>query len=93
VYRWRVNVQYLTNGSTDVDFDGRTGVWVRSRFTRPLTERATAEGGYYVMFLNGDVIQSVEYDYQDAVDLSGALRSQVQQIAVALAERWRNAAS
>jgi hypothetical protein len=88
----RSNVQYLTNGSTDVDFDGRRGVWVQSRFARPLADGATNEGGYYVMFLNGDVIQSVEYDYPDTVDLSGALRSQVQQIAVALAGRWRTPA-
>ena len=87
------NVQYLTNGSTEVDFDGRQGVWVQSRFARPVTENATTEGGYYVMFLNGDVIQSVEYDYPDTVDLSGALRSQVQQIAVTLATRWISPAS
>jgi hypothetical protein len=51
-------------------------------------EDAATEGGYYVMFLNGSAIQSVEYDYPDTVDLNPALRAQVQKIAELLVDRW-----
>ncbi len=84
----RTNVQYLTNGTTELMVNDRPGVWVHSRFARPVGEDAATEGGYYVMFLNGSAIQSVEYDYPDTVDLNPALRAQVQKIAKLLVDRW-----
>lgn len=82
------NVQYLTNGTTDLEVDGRAGVWIHSRFARPVAEDAITEGGYLVVFLKDNVIQSVEYDYSDTKDLSNRLRIQVQRIAQMLADRW-----
>jgi|GEM_PF-933333 len=89
----RTNVQYLTNGTTQVLVDGRPGIWIQSRFTRPVDDNAVNEGGYYVIFLNGNAIQVVEYDYEDTVDLREGLRQQVQQIAKVLAERWSASAA
>lgn len=82
------NVQHLSNGATEALVNGQPGVWIHSYFDRRVSESATTEGGYYVMFLNGNVMQSVEYDYPDTVDLSPALRTQVQGIAQTLATRW-----
>lgn len=84
----RGNVQYLTNGRTDITVNGRPGIWIQSRFSRPVDDNAVNEGGYYVLFLNGNAIQRVEYDYEDTVDLRPNLRSQVQQVARVLADRW-----
>lgn len=89
----RTNVQYLTNGTTQVLVDGRPGIWIQSRFARPVDNNATNEGGYYVFFLNGNSIQGVEYDYPDTVDLRQGLRIQVQEIAQVLAERWSTSAT
>ena len=83
------NTQILSNGRTALTFDGAHGVWVHSYFTQQVSETAPTEGGYYVMFRNGDVIQSVEYDYPDTVNLSPKLRATVQRIAVDLATRWQ----
>lgn len=82
------NTQILSNGLTDLEFNGNVGVWVHSYFARTVSESASTEGGYYVMYLNGDVIQSVEYDYPDTVNLGPGLRATVQRIAVDLAARW-----
>lgn len=89
----RTNVQYLTNGTTQVLVDGRPGIWIQSRFARPVTDGAANEGGYYVFFLNGNAIQGVEYDYPDTTDLRGGLRMKLQKIAQVLAERWSASAT
>lgn len=89
----RPSTQFLTNGITDVLVNGQPGIWTHSRFSRPLPEDAPSEGGYYVVFLNGDVIQSVEYDFPDTKNLSERLRRQVQSIAQSLALRWTNSNS
>lgn len=86
------NTQILSNGRTDTEVNGTPGVWVHSYFTQKLSESASSEGGYYVVFLNGDVIQSVEYDFVDTVNLSPDLRATVQRIAAVLADRWRQGA-
>lgn len=85
------NIQYLTNGVTDVLVNGEPGIWTQSRFSRTLSEDATSEGGYYVVFLNGTVLQSMEYDYSDTVELPVRKRLAVQEISQRLAERWTGA--
>lgn len=84
----KTNVQYLTNGETEVLVEGQPGIWIQSRFARPVDDNATNEGGYYVFFLNGNSIQRVEYDYEDTLDLPQGLRLRVQQLSQVLAERW-----
>jgi len=82
------NVQFLSHGRTSLTVDGRTGIWIwidsRSRAGNSDNE----DGGYYVLYLVKDTIQSVEYDYPDAKGLPFAARAQVDQLAWRLAERW-----
>ncbi len=82
------NIQYLTNGTTDVLVNGEPGIWIQSRFSRKLASDATSEGGYYVVFLNGSVLQSMEYDYADTINLPQRKRLAVQTLSQRLAERW-----
>ncbi len=91
--QWRgetggLNTQYLSNGRTRLEVNGRTGIWIwidaRGSGYNPESE----DGGYYVLHLAGDAIQSVEYDYVDAKGLSTQTRSSVNQLAWRLAERW-----
>ena len=83
-----VNTHYLSNGRTSQEIDGRTGIWIwidaRGSDFNPESE----DGSYSVLYLAGDTIQSVEYDYVDAGGLSGPTRSSVNQLAGRLAERW-----
>jgi hypothetical protein len=87
------NIQYLTNGATEVRVNGEPGIWIQSRFSRQLANDATSEGGYYVVFLNGSVLQSMEYDYADTIELTQGKRLAVQKLSQRLAERWTVASS
>ena len=83
-----VNIHHLSNGRTSQEIDGRTGIWIwidaRGSDFNPESEDCS----YSVLYLAGDTIQSVEYDYVDAGGLSGPTRSSVNQLAARLAERW-----
>lgn len=83
-----LNVQILSWGYTNEAVRGNRGIWIyidsRSAGFNPDTE----DGGYYVLFPVGSTIQSVEYDFPDAVGLSLRTRTQVQQLAVTVAQRW-----
>jgi hypothetical protein len=85
----RYVVQYLSNGRTDVTVEGRSGIWIHSDYKASRVLSADAgEGGYYVLFLVGDTIQSVEYDYPDNGKLSMAKRRAVDRMTKTLADRW-----
>lgn len=82
------NVQYLQNGRTRLAVDGRTGIWIWIDSRKRATNSDNEDGGYYVLYLVKDTIQSVEYDYPDAKGLPFAARAQIDQLAWRLAERW-----
>lgn len=82
------NIQYLSNGRTQQQVQGRSGIWIwvdaRGGGFNPDTE----DGGYYVLYLVGNTIQSYEYDYPDAKGLPVNTRNLVQQVGALGANRW-----
>lgn len=82
------NVQYLQNGRTRLTVDGRTGIWIWIDSRKRATNSDNEDGGYYVLYLVKNTIQSVEYDYPDAKGLPFAARAQIDQLAWRLGERW-----
>lgn len=80
-------VQYLSNGRTSQKVRGTRGLWIWSQM-RDGGKSEGPEGGYYVLFLVGDTIQSVEYDYPDAAGLSRTKKDAVDKLAHRLALRW-----
>ena len=82
------NVQYLQNGRTRLTVDGRSGIWIWIDSRKRATNSDNEDGGYYVLYLVKDTIQSVEYDYPDAKGLPFTARAQIDQLAWRLAERW-----
>lgn len=81
-------VQFLSTGQTDFLIDGRPGVWIWIDSRRQAGSSDNEDGGYYVLYLVKDTIQSLEYDYPDAKGLSFRTRQQVDQLAFRLADRW-----
>ena len=91
--QWRgetggTNVQYLSNGRTTERVDGRTGIWVWIDARGAVRNPESEDGGYYVLHLVKDTIQSLEYDYPDQRGLPAAARSQVDRLSWRLAQRW-----
>lgn len=82
------NVQFLAHGRTNLTVDGRAGIWIWIDSRSRASDSDNEDGGYYVLYLVKDTIQSVEYDYPDAKGLPFAARAQVDQLAWRLAERW-----
>lgn len=82
------NIQFLSNGRTSLTVDGRTGIWIWIDSRKRASNSDNEDGGYYVLYLVKDTIQSVEYDYPDAKGLPFAARAQIDQLAWRLAERW-----
>lgn len=82
------NIQFLSNGETDFLIGGRPGVWIWIDSRRQAGSSDNEDGGYYVIYLVGDTIQSLEYDYPDAKGLPFRDRQQVDQLAFRLADRW-----
>jgi hypothetical protein len=83
-----VTTQYLSNGRTGRESNGRTGIWIWIDARGSDIDSESQGAGYYVLHLAGDTIQSVEYDYVDAKGLSAPVRASVNQLAWRLAERW-----
>ena len=82
------SVQYLSNGTTEQRVDGRQGIWIFVKAPAVGLNPDTEDGYYYALFLVGDTIQSVEYDFIDAKGLSQNKKSMVNQVAVDLAAKW-----
>jgi hypothetical protein len=82
------NVQFLSHGRTTQRVDGRTGIWIWIDARGAVRNPESEDGGYYVLYLVKDTIQSVEYDYPDAKGLPFAARAQIDRLAWRLAERW-----
>ena len=82
------NVQFLSHGRTTQKVDGRTGIWVWIDARGAVRNPESEDGGYYVLYLVKDTIQSVEYDYPDAQGLPFAARGQINGLAWRLAQRW-----
>ncbi len=82
------NIQFLSNGQTDFLIDGRPGIWIWIDSRRQAGSSDNEDGGYYVLYLVGDTIQSLEYDYPDAKGLPFRARQQVDRLAFRLADRW-----
>ena len=87
------NVQYLSNGRTKDMIQGRTGIWIWIDARKGSFNVESEDGGYYVLYLVGDTIQSVEYDYPDAKGLSQGLKDMVNRLAWVLGNRWLAAAT
>ena len=81
-------LHYLSNGRTEQTVNGRTGIWIWIDAQGGRFNKESEDGGYYVLYLVGDTIQSYEYDYPDRRGLSSRARSAVDQLAWDLAERW-----
>ncbi len=82
------SVQYLSNGITEQSVEGRQGIWIYVKAPAFGLNPDTEDGYYYALFLVGDTIQSVEYDFIDAKGLSQRKKSMVNQVAVDLAAKW-----
>jgi hypothetical protein len=82
------SVQYLSNGRTDQSVEGRQGIWIFVNAPAVGINPDTEDGYYYALFLVGDTIQSVEYDFIDAKGLSQRKKVMVTQVAVDLAAKW-----
>lgn len=82
------SVQYLSNGTTEQSVEGRQGIWIYVKAPAFGLNPDTEDGYYYALFLVGDTIQSVEYDFIDAKGLSQRKKSMVNQVAVDLAAKW-----
>ncbi len=81
-------LHYLSNGRTDLEVQGRTGIWIWIDAQGGRFSKESEDGGYYVFYLVGDTIQSFEYDYPDKRGLPSRIRNAVDQLAWDLAERW-----
>jgi hypothetical protein len=68
--------------------NGQTGIWTHSTYPHAATATDVGEGGYYVAYLVGDAIMTVEYDFLEGVTLSRLDRRQVNTVARILGERW-----
>jgi len=79
-------VQYLSHGRTPQQVNGTAGIWIWSQMKGGGT--GGPDGGYYVLSLAGDTIQSVEYDYRDSAGLNAAKRRAVDRMAHTLVTRW-----
>lgn len=82
------NVQFLSHGQTDFLIDGRPGIWIWIDSRRQAGSSDNEDGGYYVLYLVKDTIQSLEYDYPDAQGLPFRAHQQVDRLAFRLADRW-----
>ena len=80
--------QDLTNGIALQQVNGQTGIWTHSTYLHAATATDVGEGGYYVAYLLGDAIITVEYDFVEGVTLSAPQRRLVNTVARTLAERW-----
>ena len=78
----------LHNGRTDRTVNGRTGIWIWIDAQNGRFSKESEDGGYYVLYLVGDTIQSYEYDYPDRRGLSPRVRNAVDDLAWELADRW-----
>lgn len=80
--------QVLSNGVARQLVQGVPGVWTHSTYLRPSVGADAGEGGYYVAYLVGSAILTVEYDFQEGVNLSPLRRRVVNTVTRQLAERW-----
>lgn len=80
--------QVLSNGVALQRVNGETGIWTHSTYLHAATATDVGEGGYYVAYLVGDAIMTVEYDFLQGVTLSRLHRRLVNNVARTLGERW-----
>ena len=79
-----------SNGTAPFAFGGQQAVWTSQLTPGPGGLKELNEAQYTVFLLNGDVIQTVEFEPVgvSATKVSSANRAKVNQLAQTLAQRW-----
>lgn len=82
-------LRQVSHGRTVLKVQQEAGLWIWSRVeANGPADAGLPDGGYYVFYLVGDSIHSVEYDYRDEAGLSHDKMAAIEALAHRLAWRW-----